>query len=369
MGTDAVRAIEVEGHTSIVHARVELGSINVLVGANGAGKSNFIRALELLGQIADSQLTSYVARRGGESHLFNSGQRDRLRLALDFQQDHYEVVLAPSADNGVYFADESWYSDGVAVLGRRGGHRESLLDRTVRKSPVVSSAAQRIVEALRGCRVYHFHDTSQQSPIKSPSPTADNLALHGDGSNVAAVLAGLRDSDAPEDAAAFRRITGVVRQVAPFFREFVLKVERTDQIRLRWREIDSDTVFSAHQMSDGTLRFVCLATLLLQPSLPALVVLDEPELGLHPFGITQLAGLLRQASERSQVLLATQSVTLINEFELEDLIVVEREDGGSTFNRLDRQRLTAWLDDYSLGELWQKNLIGGRPGAGRRGIA
>lgn len=120
-------------------------------------------------------------------------------------------------------------------------------------------------------------------------------------------------------------------------------------------------MFSANQMSDGTLRFVCLATLLLQPSLPALVVLDEPELGLHPYAIVQLAGLLQQASTRSQVLIATQSVTLMNQFQVEDLIVVERRRGASTFNRPDQDRLRKWLDEYSPGELWEKNLIGGRP--------
>lgn len=132
--------------------------------------------------------------------------------------------------------------------------------------------------------------------------------------------------------------------------------------------MDSDAVFSANQMSDGTLRFVCLVTLLLSPTLPSLVVLDEPELGLHPYAIVQLAGLLRQASTRSQVLIATQSVTLMNQFAIEDLIVVEREGGASTFERPDPVRLQAWLDEYSLGELWEKNLLGGRPGrAGSHG--
>ena len=150
--------------------------------------------------------------------------------------------------------------------------------------------------------------------------------------------------------------------MAPFFRDFVLQPEKGDRLRLRWRQSDSGIVFSANQMSDGTLRFVCLATLLLHPQLPSLVVLDEPELGLHPFAIVQLAGLLRQASVRSRVLFATQSVTLMNQFALEDLIVVERADGASTFNRPDVEKLRGWLDDYSLGELWEKNLIGGRPG-------
>jgi predicted ATPase len=381
VAADAVRAVEVEGHTSIRDARVELGPINVLIGANGAGKSNFIRVLELLGRIVDQQLALYVRRSGGASLLFNrsTGAR-RIRLKLDGRPASYEAILEPSVDDGVYFAHEVISpGEGGTVTVAHGG-TETWLHTVARGGtktfPYMDSdfglwfkVAKPVIRSLRGCRVYHFHDTGPQSSIKAPAPTADNLTVHGDGSNVSSVLIRLRDSDDPEDVAAYRRISGVVRQVAPFFRDFVLEPERSDRIRLRWREADSDTVFSAHQMSDGTLRFVCLATLLLQPKLPALVVVDEPELGLHPYGITQLAGLIRQASERSQVLLATQSVTLVNEFDIEDLIVVEREDGASTFSRPDRERFTAWPQDYSLGELWQKNVIGGRPGPAGRGIA
>jgi predicted ATPase len=186
--------------------------------------------------------------------------------------------------------------------------------------------------------------------------------LRNDAGNLAAVLLALLESDVGADQAAYRRIVGVIRQVAPFFRDFVLSPEKSDRPRLRWRQADSDAVFSADQMSDGTLRFVCLATLLLHPRLPSLVVLDEPELGLHPYAVVQLAGLLRQASVRSQVLVATQSVTLMNQFEIDDLMVVERIDGTSEFIRPDRERLGEWLNEYSLGELWEKNLIGGRPG-------
>jgi predicted ATPase len=222
--------------------------------------------------------------------------------------------------------------------------------------------ASHIVDLLEGCRVYHFHDTSGDAPVKQFTSTADNLVLRNDAGNLAAVLLNLKDSERRAEQATYSRIVGTIRQVAPFFRDFVLKPEANDRIRLRWRQQDSDAVFSANQMSDGTLRFVCLATLLLQPDLPALVVLDEPELGLNPFAIVQLAGLLRQASSRSQVLIATQSVTLMNQFEIGDLIVVERRKGASEFTRRDPAEFDEWREEYSLGELWEKNLIGGRPG-------
>ena len=375
MAVETVRSIEIEGHTSIRDAVVALGRMNVLVGANGAGKSNFVRAMELLGRIVDGELGLFVASSGGADMLLNrSGGARQIRLKLSAPSNTYEAVLMPTLDDRLYFASETGALLGSGypepwVVPMGGGHSETQLHAEAAKAGRRGAVAAHIIETLAGCRVYHFHDTSSTSPIKSAGPTADNLWLHGDGRNVAATLARLRDSDHRADAAAYRRISGAVRLVAPFFREFVLKAERSDRIRLRWRDADSDTVFSAHQMSDGTLRFVCLATLLLQPSLPALLAVDEPELGLHPYAITQLAGLLRQAAVRSQVLIATQSVTLINEFALEDIIVVERQHGGSTFSRPDPERLSAWLDDYSLGEIWQMNLIGGRPGPAGRGIA
>lgn len=351
-----LKSIEIEGFTSIGSATVRLSDLNVLVGANGAGKSNFIHALELLGRIVDGELNLFVGLNGGASALLNASGASQIRLRLDAPPNGYEATLRPAANDELIFGDETIYVPGhderlSSTIGR--GHRETRLHEAAQ--PI----ARLVVKALRGCRVYHFHDTSLDAPVKRMGSTADNLILSKDAENLAAVLFALRDDDPP----VYRRIVGAIRQVAPFFRDFVLKPEHGDQIQLRWRQMDSDSVFSANQMSDGTIRFVSLATLLLHPNMPALVVLDEPELGLHPYAIAQLASLLSQASTRSQVLIATQSVTLMNQFQVEDLIVVERRHGASTFERPDPHHLRAWLTDYSLGDLWEKNLIGGRPGS------
>lgn len=347
MATPRLDRIEIEGFLSIRSASVDLGSLTVLVGANGAGKSNLVRMFELLGRLADGELGLFVGLNGGSSLLLNDSA-EKIDFLVRVAASQYRATLLPGADQELVLgSEECWdlQSDRIEFAG--GGMRESAaMDRTI---PVAT--------VLRGCRVFHFHDTGSRSPIKQFTPTADNLALRNDGGNLAAVLLDLRDSDEP----AYRRIVTSVRQVAPFFRDFVLRPENNDRVRLRWRQTGSDVVFSADQMSDGTLRFICLATLLLQPELPALVVLDEPELGLHPFAIVQLADLLRQAAARAQVLLATQSVTLLSQFELADLIVAERRDGASTFHRPDPEALAEWLAEYSLGELWEKNLLGGRP--------
>jgi len=348
----------VEGFTSIRSASLVLDDVNVLVGANGAGKSNLIRALGLLGRIIDGELGLYVGLSGGASALLNADLANprRIRLQVEFDAGMYEAELVPAAGDTLIFSSEAFAQmgwDGLENLGRGG--RESALAEL--GTPSANEVAP-LVDALRGCRVFHFHDTSRDAPVKQQGYAADNRSLHPDAGNLAAVLLRMRNGDRGR----YQRIVRTVKQVAPFFREFVLEPELApDRVRLRWQQEGSDTVLPADALSDGTLRFICLATLLGQPELPGVIVLDEPELGLHPFAIVQLAGMLRAASQESQVLLATQSVTLMNQFELGDLIIVERRDGASVFERPDPSRLSEWLEEYSLGELWEKNLLGGRP--------
>jgi predicted ATPase len=355
-----LKSVVVEGFTSIRSATLTLRGLNVLVGANGAGKSNFIRALSMLGRIVDGELGLFVGISGGAGALLNADQAVARRIHLEVQAaaGGYSAELVPAAGGTLIFNEETVWNDvtvpkGVASLGR--GHRETAL---TAPEPVWESVAAPLVETLRGCRVFHLHDTSYTAPVKGPTYIADNRSLHSNAGNLAAVMLRMRDGDPTR----YRRIIQAVRLVAPFFRDFVLEPElAVDQVRLRWLQEGSDTVFPADALSDGTLRFICLVTLLGQAELPGLIILDEPELGLHPFAIVQLAEMLRSVSRESQVLLATQSVTLVNQFELDDLVVVERREGSSVFERPDPERLADWLADYSLGELWEKNVLGGRP--------
>jgi predicted ATPase len=353
-----LNSVVVEGFTSIRSAALALNDVNVLVGANGAGKSNFIRALSLLGRIVDSELGLFVGLSGGANTLLSidPAAPRLIRLEVEADAGRYMAELAPAAGDTFIFSDESIWPRGSGVVTSLGrGHRETVLTSS---EPLWVPGAAPLVETLRGCRVFHFHDTSRDAPVRQQGYTADNLSLHADAGNLAAVLLRLREGDRGR----YQRIVRTVKQVAPFFRDFVLQPELApDRVRLRWRQEGSDTVLPADALSDGTLRFICLAALLGQPTLPGLIILDEPELGLHPFAIVQLAGMLRAVSRDSQVLLATQSVTLMNQFELGDLVVVERRDGASVFERPGPDRLGEWLADYSLGDLWEKNLLGGRP--------
>jgi predicted ATPase len=356
-----IKSITVEGFTSIKSAVVDLRELNLLVGANGAGKSNFISALGMLGRIVDGELGLFVGLAGGASALLSDDPDSpgQVSLEVQFEAGGYTATLIAAAGDELIFLDESLWLSRIhgpsTSIGR--GHRES---RLTEADNILQSSdrAWPIINALRGCRVFHFHDTSRDAPVKQQGYESDNLSLHPDARNLAAILLNLRETE-PSN---YRRIVGAIKQVAPFFRDFVLAPERsTERLRLRWQQEGSDTIFPADALSDGTLRFICLATLLGQPELPGVIVLDEPELGLHPFAIVQLADMLRSVSKRSQVVVATQSVTLMNQFDADDLIIVDRRNGFSSFERPDQQRLSDWLEDYSLGDLWEKNLLGGRP--------
>ena len=195
--------------------------------------------------------------------------------------------------------------------------------------------------------------------MKKPVNLNDNRTLKSDGSNIAALLYKIQKTE-PKLLSFIER---TVRSVAPFFSHFDLAPDELDKnkISLVWKERESDHYFDAHSLSDGTLRFICLTVLLLQPNPAPIIIIDEPELGLHPFAIAKLAGMIMNASQHSQIILSTQSVTLLNHFSPEDVIVVERENKQSVFRRLEDEDLSSWLEEYSLGELWDKNVIGGRP--------
>lgn len=348
---------------------LEFKPLNVLIGANGAGKSNLISFFKLLNFGMTNSLKEYVARAGYANSLlhFGSQQTKQIAATLAFRMERgtntYDLKLSHAADDSLIFTEEAvtWHEDGHSrpartVLGV--GVEKTLLNDPSRQN----DAKVRVVRGLlSGARVYQFHDTSVTAPLRSKCEIDKNRQLFDHGGNLPAVLFYLKE----RHQNTYDVIVDIVRQVAPFFDEFVLEPDKLNPqfMALRWREKGTPHELGVHQLSDGSLRFMALATLLNLPAgdMPGILIIDEPELGLHPAAIQVLAGLLQAASTRSQVIVSTQSVTLINQVEAEDVIVVERESGQSVFRRPEADGLQDWLSDYALGELWEKNVIGGRP--------
>jgi predicted ATPase len=341
-----------------------LGPINVLIGANGAGKSNLISFFRLLESIAagEGSLPTYVTSAGGANALLHDGAATtpEIGAALTFETAagnvEYAFRLTSGAPDILLFAEEKFRLSALGTeapwVALGSGHRESGLHR----SP--DPTARAILGMLRGAVTYQLHNTSDTARIRKRWGVGDGLTLKADAANLAPFLLRLRASRRD----AYDRIVDTVRQIAPFFADFHLEPEQGTML-LQWRERNTDIVFQPHQASDGMLRMMALVALLLQPyeDLPPLIIVDEPELGLHPYAISIVAGLFRSASLHAEVLLATQSTTFLDLFEPEEIIVVDRHDRESRLRHLDLEDLKAWLEEYSIGELWEKNVLGGRP--------
>lgn len=356
--------IKIAGFKSIREIDLKLNQLNVLIGANGSGKSNFISVFRLLHEMVEERLQLFVGRSGGADNLLHFGRKhtERIALELSFGANSYDAALAPSESNSLVFEREACLFRGdykpLHPMRLGSGHEESKVPRTSERSP--GRVASHVLEALKSWQVYHFHDTSPEAKVKQLGNIDDVDFLRPDASNLAAFLLSLKQEH--EDS--YLQIRNTVRMAAPFFHDFKLRPYRNnkEKIQLEWTERGAEASFNAHTLSDGTLRFICLATLLLQPEPPSTILIDEPELGLHPYAITLLASLLRGATSGfNQVIASTQSVTLVNQLSPDDIVVVEREGGASVFRRLKRKDVASWLDDYGLGDLWEKNVFGGRP--------
>jgi len=343
-----------------------LKNLNILIGANGAGKSNFVSFFTFLREAVEGRLALYVAKKGGaDDHLFMGPKvTKQIHAYLHFGLTGYEVCLEPTFRGSLVFTDERIHFDGdtkaPAVNVSLGtGHYESKL-REQRKPSVNWITSRPIFDSIPRWVVYHFHDTTDVSPIRRTCSVRDYERLRDEGENLPAYLMMLHD----HHQGTYEKIRDTVRLAAPFFDDFKFRPRPSDgetTLQLEWTQKDSDYPFLVSQLSDGTLRFIALTTALLQPNPPTMVLVDEPELGLHPYALTLLAALLKKAATQTQIIVSTQSASLLDNFEAEDVIVVERKEGESVFKRLSSAELEEWLKDYSLGELWQKNVFGGRP--------
>lgn len=359
--------IKLSGFKSFEQLDLTIESINILVGGNGAGKSNFIKLFHLLSEMVAGRFQVAVEDLGGASQLPYGGSKrtETISVDLKFGMNGYQCTWKPSADDRMIITDEKSLMYGQGYSRPYEEHIGSgLKESGLPDDAKVTKVSSHVLNSMQQWRVYHFHDTSDSAKVKAHGDVHDDQILAPDARNIAAFLYRLANSDDAIDQAAYQKIRKTVRLVAPFFDDFVLKANTKDQIILRWSDRASNQVFGPNAISDGTLRFICLATLLLQPQPPATVLIDEPELGLHPYAINVLSGLIRSASHRSQVIVTTQSVPLVNQFEFKDLIIVDRHQGPSVARRLTDDEIQGWLKEYEgfgLGDLWEKNLIGGRP--------
>lgn len=365
-----ISKITISGFKSIDRRQeIELTQLNVVLGANGAGKSSFVAFFRMLSEMMKENLQVWSGMQGGADRLLSYGVKHTKEMdaKIRFGLNGYDFKLGSKDDGSFIIADEKIFFNGLygnKWIGLGKGHVEAKLieaNRSKGYSGTERDMVSYAYESISHWQVYHFHDTSDTALVKRYGSEDDHRFLRHDASNLAAFLYRLKNSDAKS----YGDIVNTISLAIPFFDDFHLEPRelpsQEQQINLRWRQKGSDYILWPSQLSDGSIRFMCLAAALLQPDPPSTIIIDEPELGLHPYAITILASLLQSASVRMQVVVSTQSVELVNHFKPEDLLIVEREHGSSTFERLDDDALKEWLEEYSLGELWNKNIIGGRP--------
>jgi predicted ATPase len=348
-----IEHLALSGYKSIRQASIDFTKLNVLIGANGAGKSNLVSFFALLRAALEGRLDEYVGRHGGPNALLHLGARhtSEISAALTARMTARRFTLS---HRFVFRAPDSLFYDSKNHPAWLEGFDHS--EEGNQDLGLLSSAT--LGERLA---TYHLDDSSLTSPIRMEGYIQDNQRLRANAGNLAAILYLYKTKHQP----VYQRIRATIRKIAPSFDDFVLEPQRfnPNNILLNWRRSGSEYLLGPHQMSDGTLRATALITLFLQPSkdLPDLLIVDEPELGLHPHAITIIAGLIRAASAKTQIIATTQSTAFLDQFGADEVTVVDSEPGDSQFRRLDPDRLKDWLEEYSIGELWQKNVIGGGP--------
>lgn len=369
MKNNSINRITIHGFKSIRElVDFELKDLNVIVGANGAGKSNFIQVFQMVRAMAKKNFQEFVVSAGGADAFPYNGLKttDCIRVVFDFGRNAYGFELRPTSDERFSiseqqrFKDSEWFLTGSALLeSQLLDHR----DECSSLNPGRPGVGHYVYQAISNWTEYHFHDTSPHAPMRRSEIVEDYVRLREDGCNIASFLKAMRE-DGEEGRKAYSKIVATVRLVMPFFDDFrldVIKNGAAEKVKLTWKQRGSDYPFQPYHLSDGSIRFICLATALLQPRPPSTIIIDEPELGLHPLAINIVAELMKVASTRTQVIVATQSPLLIDQFDFDDIVVASRKAGATVFERLKETDFAAWMEEFTIGELLTNNVIQGGP--------
>ncbi len=363
---DYLETLTIKGFKSIRELDdFKLNNLNIFIGGNGAGKSNLIEFFRLVSAMMKvNGLKEYVEGRA-YTYLFGGAKQTKnISVKMQFGQNGYDFELAPTQDGFFLINNEQRHyfpKNTTRNLGSGNFNPELLIDKDnseLTNEQGENGASWDTYNTICSWKIYHFHDTGSKSGMRLYQDQGHNEALSMDASNIAPYLLELKKNYYDN----YKEIINAVQLVIPFFEDFILKPNSQELLRLNWRQKGlNDYPMRPDLFSDGSIRFICLATALLQPNPPSTIIIDEPELELHPSAIAILAELIQSASRRTQLIVATQSPALINYFGIEDIIVVNRKDGASTFERLNEEDYNVWLEDYSVGELWTKNVIAGGP--------
>lgn len=348
--------IEIHGYKSIKNLDLPLRNINIMIGANGSGKSNLLSFFVFLKLVYNRVLKESVALVGGMDKFLFMGRKNtpEISMKLTFPSNAYSLTLKVGNESLIVTKEGLWYDKNPFrgnIVDIASMSEESNLQFST------DPRAGYVRDYLNELKKYHFHDTSRNSPFTKVSNIHnDGFFLYSQGENLASFLYVIKQ----QTPLSYHLIVRTIQSVAPYFRDFFFRPDDAGNMSLKWQDKYCENVYGATDLSDGTIRFIALTTLFLQPNLPKTIILDEPELGLHPVAISKLSGLIKSAAAKGcQIIIATQSTDLISHFDAEDIIAVDQRNGESYYRRLSTAELGVWLEDYTIDELWKRNMING----------
>ena len=337
-----IQNLTVRNFRSLVDVDIPLHPLNVVIGPNGSGKTALIEVLLLLQRDSRRELTEFFDERGGFQAVLSqrSGRAGSTRLEVQAE------IVNGGPDGG---PDDNGRS--VYVLAVQGvGYVYQAAKESYRAAPSVQ-------EFFAGANYYQFIDVTPRSSVRLPQSLTPASTPGAQGESLYSALYNLRINDLD----LYDRLLGIVAQAFPGFKQFEFPVVGAGQVTLTWYDKCCTQPFYPNQLSEGTLRFLWLLTLLFTAPRASLLLIDEPETSLHPELLRILAALLQEAALETQIVVATHSSDLISWLQPEEVLIADKEDGQTRFTWADTLNLQSWLAEYSLRDLWLMGHLGGRP--------
>ncbi|HIK13287.1 MAG TPA: AAA family ATPase [Oscillatoriaceae cyanobacterium M33_DOE_052] len=376
--------ISVKGYRRLRDLEIEMRSLLVIIGANGAGKTSFLDVLSLLAASARGNLQDKLQLQGGLSQILTRGKAEELEISLAMQVPekpplHYSLALCP---HGISYEigeenltqqsnptahDPFKYIESSGVDIRyfsqeerrlvRPNWEHNYLETSLSQVPKMYREPENLRKSLAACTYYAALDVSEKSPIRLPQAMRPAKLPGKNGEDLVSCLYDLRETDRD----GFEMIEDILGTAFPDFERLNFPPVAAGTLSMTWTDKNFSQPIYIHELSEGTLRFLWLATLLQSQSLTTITLIDEPEVSLHPELLQHLVYLMREAAKQTQLIVATHSDRLIRFLEPHEVVICDLEEGEAKMTWGDTLDLDKWLADYTLDQLWAMNVMGGRP--------
>jgi predicted ATPase len=384
-------SIQVQGFRRLRDFHLRLEPLNVMIGANGSGKTSLLEVFSLLAASASGGLKETIHNLGGvnlnltASEYSDTSAAEEMRFGLEksvpgnaplkysvslrqaganyqipnesFTQHQDVTKPGPHKHFDAGYGDVRYYDPAARKLvipAWEHDPQESALSQV----PKMYQAPEDFRKTLASSTHYHGLDVGSRAPVRLPQPMREAKLPGRDGEDLVSCLYWMREAGPDR----FETIQDTIRAAFPGFERLNFPPVAAGTLALTWKEKGMKHPFFMHQLSEGTLRFLWLVTLLYSPGLTGVTMIDEPEVSLHPELLSILADCLREASQRTQLIIATHADRLVRFLSPGDVVVMDvQEDGTTRATRAIDLNLDAWLDDYTLDQVWQHGTLGGRP--------